>query len=51
MAERYNLIVGYVNKHDKATREFVSYLIRKMIPSLKTMDLSELKEMLDFIDA
>jgi len=51
VAERYNLIMGYIQKYDKDTREFACYLVQRMIPNMSSLDLEELSDLLSYIDA
>ncbi len=34
VAEKYNLIVGFLQGYDQSTREFLSFIIEGMIPKL-----------------
>eukprot|EP00347_Sterkiella_histriomuscorum_P017368 403349651 len=50
VAEKYNIIVKYLNRYDKSTREFLSFILIKSIPNFQEMGSEEIREFLEYLE-
>jgi hypothetical protein len=49
VAEKYNLIVGFLQGYNQETREFLSFIIEGMIPKLQSID--EIESIIDYLQS